>query len=408
MHHGINISNENGTITFLTGYNSPLAFYRSYKVEGLPDGIYHPYYPIEIECGSGNGIISSNAKCIFNAKNKDSRYLFSQEIPYGSKLNVTRYNIFFDEITNIDVFYNNPVNEGNMTVLSPSVTFYYSDSTIEDTKYQTKTVSTSPKITFVNTHIGYDKGKVDIQTLHLLNSHDIYPTVQYPNFWYSDTSAEFTEVPIEANFSHILGINILDERYYHGWAFAHSIYNGKLSAFFQMYAKPRNSTGFSISYILIEYPTKTYRHAIELWHHLFPDIYNVQPFGTGSWIPNTNLSICFGNNLTKAREEYGFKFNWGYYPNDVFPFFTYQEPTILHLLYDSYDENTFAALIDQKINEGGSEKWVAELIKKQGIRESDGVLRGEIGWNKVSSQCRVMWNEEIHNYLYYYSLLTSF
>lgn len=118
------------------------------------------------------------------------------------------------------------------------------------------------------------------------------------------SSYSFSMMPIIANATHIVGIDVDDTSFFAPWQMnRYKTYN-----LFIMPIKARED--FSISIIIYKISNENYLDALDHWYDLFPHIYKEQPNGAGAWLPNPNLNTLFANNNDEIDVFLG-SFLWG-------------------------------------------------------------------------------------------------
>lgn len=191
----------------------------------------------------------------------------------------------------------------------------------------------------ISTTVKRSQGKVTLNSFHHIEPHPQLST-KVGNLQFGEY-LKIMFVPIAANGSHIIGVNVLDDRYVHAWHIERTTVDRVSHVFLEIYAQSReNVESFDLSYILIEKVTTSCRDAIEIWrdsmwHIEFGDVYDSQEFGAGTWVPFSDVSRCFKSDEEKLefREVFNAKFQWGPFPTAAdhsLPTFAYVEPTLLH------------------------------------------------------------------------------
>ena len=385
-----NRSETANTIHCKAGTKSKYTFWR-YVIDEVPDGIYKY---AEIKC-NGKGIGGCGV---------------------GVTIGVNGQAVFHDyvEINNIKNFtFSNPVNNNICFQLSftadsdtedtiydvPEIRLLYLPIAKQTKEYTVKEIENVENGKVYSTHVSKDDGPVRLYSHIIKLPHEMKTAIETPNVWFK-ADGEYLEVPIVANSTHILGMSVLDQSYFHGWVSEYVMYEGSLSIVFTLYAEARDSNGFDISYYLIERKTTSWRDAIEKWHACFPDIYHVQPYGSGAWIPwpkvNTNETCVTEDELIN---KFNGKFQWGYYQDQgssKLPFFGYIEPTKIHDFKVNFTEETVEQDVKEAMENGDK---AAEMIWKYALKDRNGKRLIENGFFKTYGiMCSVMWSDELFEY----------
>ena len=237
-------------------------------------------------------------------------------------------------------------NHGNTDLVFnlPEVT-YYIEKYKEFTDVSTSKVPNHPKVQRITAHIkGTDK--IKLKTMALTNPHDFPKKYKYwLNLDYSDIDNKMSQVPIIANGTHILAVDILDDNFWHAWRLEKLWYNQTFETSFKMSIQARKEEGFDISYLLIETPTTSWLDALEKFHNEFAEIYHVQPLGIGASVPFYDMYKCF-NGTTDDRDIYLGNFQWTTWPDQTKPYlpsFYFLEPTLFYVnmpfKQDTYEQD---------------------------------------------------------------------
>lgn len=177
--------------------------------------------------------------------------------------------------------------------------------------------------------------KLYLKTISLQNSFDLLPLIYSYNEEIVHTNTNFMMMPIIANESYIVGIDVENDVFFATW----HVRRDETGIFMEIGMKPRKQ--FKLSYIIVDKKSRNYRDAIEKWHFSFPDIY-LKSYGPGTWVDQV-----FPNNLTdEVFKTFMPKYYWGYYPDDQVKglySYRYVEPAIIWRndlnCDESYDEN---------------------------------------------------------------------
>ena len=182
-----------------------------------------------------------------------------------------------------------------------------------------------------------DKGKVTVNIKandeFQLSSMFLENPFSFPRYMRVKTG--LAKLPIIANATHTIGIDIEDSRFYAPWDYA--IEN---EAHFFMNLSARED--FYITFYVIEVRTTCYLDALEKWHEKFSHIYHYQHYGTGNWLPFDFLET---NN--ELDTTYLATFFWGsVIKYKHYPRFRYVEPTLYHIR-DIHVGSTLQETIDK-------------------------------------------------------------
>lgn len=192
----------------------------------------------------------------------------------------------------------------------------------------TESVFKLPNVRFINRNINYKnygepklekvrdnvyKATVDItttdklyiKTISLQNAHDLSPLVYDYNEFITHTNTNVMMFPFIANETYIVGINVENDDFFAMW----HVRKDNTGQFMEFAMKPR--TKFSLTYIIIEKKTSSFRDAIEKWHFSFPEIYTTS-YGPGTWVDQVKPQSL----SEEVFKTFMPKYYWGYYPDN--------------------------------------------------------------------------------------------
>ena len=149
--------------------------------------------------------------------------------------------------------------------------------------------------------ISPEYGEIELETIRLQDPHP-FPEFMLPiNEEFGASGIPFTNFPILASASTIIGVNILNAEFLDLW----SVVNYSESGEWCFGMRIKANRPFIISYTVIDTSSVSLMDALEIWHHSFPSTYEVQDLGNGAWIlrAQSNPLVC--------SIPYNEKFEWG-------------------------------------------------------------------------------------------------
>lgn len=202
--------------------------------------------------------------------------------------------------------------------------------------------------------ISRDAGKIDLQTLVLLNQWQLPNPVQYNmgGLNYYDSGEPFATVPIIANATHIIGFDIFHDTFIQPWRIVEETDGMDRTSALSLHMVARTDKGASMTYLVWETESTSWTDALEKWHIEFSEIYQEAPAGWGLWAPFAHLEGLFPNN-TDYRDVYHVGFTWGSSPEKCkkdMDNYVYTEPTYVHINTMKFNENTWLSDIEACAN----------------------------------------------------------
>lgn len=227
--------------------------------------------------------------------------------------------------------------------------------------------------------------KMFLQSLILENIFPLPSTIAVTNrkIYYSNN--KLMCLPMMANASLIIGYDIYSDEF-HAWEQKKEIYGH----FMELAMKPRRK--FTISYLIIEKPSTSWRDAMEKWHMTFSDIYDVN-IGPGAWNAFGDEKIMDDDVMKRLMA----KFYWGTLRQDKahgLSSYVYNEPTLLH--HEGVDCNSsFNDVIEScaEIDE------VCRLIRDYAVRNYEGKLVCQRNYNGKGAQIYTVFHGECKEYI---------
>ncbi|KAH0793057.1 hypothetical protein GPJ56_002952 [Histomonas meleagridis] len=279
---------------------------------------------------------------------------------------------------------------------------------VESKEIETTTETIKPNVKRVKGHVPYNSQdpKLHLYTLKLTNPHPFPDTFSSPNFNYISTSKNVHQVPILANSTHIIGIDIFARDFVHLWEVETSYDSTDMDSqllCFSMYIEVIDRNGFDMPYIILEKPSTSWLDALEKWHLTFPEIYNEQPGGQGLWAAFPDLVSIFPDS-TEDRDIFGVQFLWGPAYDEVKPYlstYLYIEPSLIHVTIPYTPETYIQDLESCAADTSNEEHLACEALLENGNQYPYGQLNAReenAGWN-VGSVGYVSYTGKAYEYL---------
>ncbi|EAX87450.1 hypothetical protein TVAG_358560 [Trichomonas vaginalis G3] len=275
-----------------------------------------------------------------------------------------------------------------------SITFYSGDNTAE---FGVPTVSFFAKNIALNTY-GQPtltklkdnvykatveispEDKLYINTLTLLNPFDPPKTFDKFNWDLPLGKTDVMLIPMISNATMMIGYDIYSYDFLHQWH-QRQDYTG---SYLEICMHPL--TKFTLSYIIVVKNSENYRDSMEKWHFTFPDIYNVNRYGPGAWIP---FYLNRAQNDFDPVESFMGKYFWGtiFKSDDMYYDllrFKYYELTFIHVREIDCDEN-------YKENIEKCTTQSCDYIRRYGVKDIDGNYYCIPNYNKIGSRAVHLW-----------------
>lgn len=292
----------------------------------VPNEIY--FNEVSFQCpGSG----SESATCSFNLKNTVTNVeINAKNVVLNDNSDYKKF--YFIESQELLLTINFENKDMDEVIFFSPVIHFKKEKFYKFSQISTTSVGNAQRYEVTVTK---DLGPIVIHTIHLA---DYFQMSSLHSNGRDDNYDGIMRVPIIANGTRIVGFDIFKDDFMHCWVskkYDKTFSAGKDKA---MEIRLTAREAFQISILVLDYVSNSWYDSLEKWHFTFPEVYCVQPYGTGSWIP-------FWNSLNSTETEFFLgRFQWGLYPTKLdpeVPYFVYIEPTMIHLnpKYHKYNDD---------------------------------------------------------------------
>ncbi|KAH0793167.1 hypothetical protein GPJ56_002876 [Histomonas meleagridis] len=380
-------SSDGQTLIAPPGTTSTLAYYFSYRVNQFPTGKRYIY--VRTTCNAASSNNNEAALCYVDITQSNPRIVYR----YGANSNIGTSTIYQlsqpapNESVSLTIYMMNQDPTRDAVFLLPKVEFFN-----QIINPQEIPVTSEPITSLCTRYIGHvpyhsNDPKLRLYSLSLQNPH-LFPTkFSTPNYAFSNSAGSIAQVPIIANGSHIIGIDLYAFDFMHLWKIEEiEDSNGTKTTHFSMHIEVTNTNGFNISLLVLEQASSSWLDALEKWHLHFSDIYSTQPGGQGLWAAFPQLQSIFPNS-TDDRDVYGVQFQWGASWNQVKQYlksYIYIEPTMIHVSIPYNEETVISDLQNCANDKNNSQYLKCAAILEEGNRNVNGeiVIEAEnASWN---------------------------
>ena len=224
------------------------------------------------------------ASCVisYDQETRDGIKIWRKEIPLGKTITF-RLERLINATSYIGLYLTNAHSTKSFVFSPPKMTFLSFPSHIVET-----TESKERNARKVTAHIKAVNEVISLNSM-LLND----------SFFLNDYigPSDLSPIPIIANKSFIIGIDILDQRFIHPW-------KCNINSFL-MNICPKEE--FTLSLYYIQRESENYLDALDYWYSLFPEIYYEQKHGIGTLVAFMDLDR---NNYTGLQTDFMAKYFW--------------------------------------------------------------------------------------------------
>ncbi|EAY19927.1 hypothetical protein TVAG_130350 [Trichomonas vaginalis G3] len=126
--------------------------------------------------------------------------------------------------------------------------------------------------------------KLYIQSMFISNSFGLPKTMYEYNYPIPDSKTNVMIIPVIANESIIIGIDVYNDEYFCAWHQRTDVEG----SYMELSIKPKRT--FTLTYLIIEKESVNLRDSLEKWHLTFKDIYCNNTFGLGAWVAFPRLN----------------------------------------------------------------------------------------------------------------------
>lgn len=354
----------------------------------------------------------SGALCYGDATDGKEPFYWGILPNVGETRHVQFYKTLSNETLRLTLYLYNENENEDVTFMLPEFWIYHNIyHPLEAAK--SGPVPNHPNVIRKTAHITQEMGKTRLHSLILQNAHDMPKRLGDGNFPYSSGLGSYASVPVTANGTHIVGVDIYHDSFIQPWSHGTVLdeETGTTGKTLELSLMARNSSGADITYLVMKVTTTSWLDAVEKWHSEFAEIYH-ESKGWGLWATFANLQKLFPNS-TEDLDLFHVGFQWGssytamkpYIPNHI-----YSEPTMIHLDIP-YNKDTLVNDLttceyDPSLEKTEAQK--AELKKKcavaldSALRDADLNLvcrEEDEAWN-VGLACNVIYEGKAREYFF--------